>query len=82
MVFLFLCSFVSGSRGPLKGALSAEKVLPLSKTKLRELLEGLKVNKVLPDEGVMYLISRQINDLFLTNESPRILTSNYVSPHD
>ena len=82
MVFLFLCSFVSGSRVPLKGTLSAEKVLPLSKTKLREFLEGLKVNKVLPDEGVMYLISRQINDLFLTDESPRILTSNHVSPHD
>ena len=40
---------------PLKGTLSAEKVLPLSKTKLREFLEGLKVNKVLPDEGVMYV---------------------------
>ena len=61
MVFLFLCGFGSGSRGPLKGALSAEKVLPLSKTKLRELLEGLKVNKVLPDEGVMYVFDLQAN---------------------
>ena len=49
------------SRGPLKDAVSAQKALQGSETETRELLGGTE-EESFPDEGVIDLPSRQIND--------------------
>ena len=48
----------------LRGAVSAQKALQESKTGTKELLEGLKDNNIVPNDGSIDLPSWQSNDFF------------------
>ena len=52
--------------GPLKGAMSAQKVLQGSETETRELLGGMKEYCVLPDEGSLICPPGK-STIFITN---------------
>ena len=48
----------------LRGAVSAQTALQESKTGTKELLEGLKDNNIVPNDGSIDLPSWQSNDFF------------------
>ena len=62
------------SRGPLKGAVSAQKACQGSGTEARKLLEGTEENSILPDKGS----SKQTNDFF-KKETEKLLGARPVS---
>ena len=63
----------------MKGALSAQKLHQGSETNFRELMARRKVMNVLPDEGVLGLPSRQINDLLQKAKRKKIVSGQTCS---
>ena len=56
------------SRGPLKGAVSAQKALQWSETETRELLGGTEEKGTTPTRG--HLFAHQANQLFFYLSGP------------